>query len=39
VETGLGRDRVGNMVRFAVEALRLLRDVIVGEVEGGEVIV
>jgi nicotinamide mononucleotide (NMN) deamidase PncC len=39
VETGLGGDRVGNMVRFAVEALRLLRDVMVGEVEGGEVMV
>lgn len=31
VETGLGGDREGNMVRFAVEALKLLRDVIVGD--------
>lgn len=28
VETGLGKDRIGNMVRFAVEGLTLLRDVI-----------
>lgn len=31
VETGLGGDRVGNMVRFAEEGLRLVRDVITGE--------
>ncbi|PPJ52767.1 hypothetical protein CBER1_10962 [Cercospora berteroae] len=31
VETGLGGDRVGNMVRFAEEGLNLLREVIVGE--------
>ena len=31
VETGLGGDRVGNMVRFAEEGLKLLREVIVGE--------
>lgn len=31
VETGLGGDRVGNMVRFAVEGLTLLRDVIEGK--------
>lgn len=28
LDTGLGGDRVGNMVRFAVEGLTLLRDVI-----------
>lgn len=28
VETGLGGDREGNMVRFAVEGLRLVREVI-----------
>ncbi|KAI9704590.1 MAG: hypothetical protein M1820_005503 [Bogoriella megaspora] len=33
VETGLGGDRVGNMVRFAVESLRLVRDVLKGEVK------
>jgi PncC family amidohydrolase len=31
VETGLGPDRTGNMVRFAAEGLVLLRDVISGE--------
>lgn len=31
VETGLGGDRVGNMVRFAEEGLKLVRDVITGE--------
>ena len=31
LSTGLGGDRVGNMVRFAVEALTLLRDVIKGD--------
>lgn len=31
LNTGLGGDRVGNMVRFAMEALRLLRDVLKGE--------
>jgi len=31
LDTGLGTDRVGNMKRFAVEALTLLRDVIKGE--------
>ena len=31
VETGLGKDRIGNMVRFAVEGLILLRDVIKGD--------
>jgi hypothetical protein len=31
VETGLGGDREGNMVRFAYEALVLVRDVIVGD--------
>ncbi len=30
VETGLGGDREGNMVAFAVESLKLLRDVIKG---------
>jgi len=30
VETGLGGDREANMVQFAVEALKLLRDVITG---------
>jgi hypothetical protein len=30
-ETGLGEDRGGNMVRFAVEGLKLVRDVIQGE--------
>ena len=29
-ETGLGGDREGNMVAFAVEGLKLLRDVIKG---------
>ncbi|KAI9678514.1 MAG: hypothetical protein M1822_007457 [Bathelium mastoideum] len=41
VETGLGGDRVGNMVRFAVEALGLVRDVLNGSAKleatgGGE---
>ncbi|KAF2687882.1 competence/damage-inducible protein-like protein cinA [Lentithecium fluviatile CBS 122367] len=31
VETGLGGNREGNMVRFAVEGLKLVRDVIKGE--------
>ena len=31
VETGLGKDRTGNMVRFAAEGLILLRDVIKGD--------
>jgi len=31
VETGLAGDREANMVVFAVEALKLVRDVIVGE--------
>ncbi|KAF2659479.1 competence/damage-inducible protein-like protein cinA [Lophiostoma macrostomum CBS 122681] len=31
VETGLGTDREQNMVRFAVEGLKLVRDVIKGE--------
>ncbi|OCK84476.1 competence/damage-inducible protein-like protein cinA [Lepidopterella palustris CBS 459.81] len=30
VETGLGGDREGNMLQFAVEALKLVRDVITG---------
>ena len=30
VETGLGGDREGNMVTFAVESLKLLKDVIKG---------
>jgi hypothetical protein len=29
--TGLGSDREGNMIAFAVEALTLLRDVIKGD--------
>ncbi|KAL9096486.1 MAG: hypothetical protein Q9165_001483 [Trypethelium subeluteriae] len=33
VETGLGGDRVANMVRFAVEALSLVRDVVKGTVK------
>ncbi|KAM0800773.1 hypothetical protein BDR22DRAFT_889128 [Usnea florida] len=32
-ETGLGGDREGNMVAFAVEGLKLLRDVIKGNVK------
>lgn len=32
LNTGLGSDRVGNMVQFAVEALKLLRDVLNGDV-------
>ncbi|KAL1311546.1 hypothetical protein AAFC00_001666 [Neodothiora populina] len=36
VETGLGGDRAANMVRFAEEGLRLLRDVIKGDIEGDE---
>ena len=35
VETG-SREREGNMVRFALEALTLVRDVIKGEGEGGK---
>lgn len=31
VETGLGGDREGNMVQFAVEGLTLLRDVLKGD--------
>jgi hypothetical protein len=31
VSTGLGGDREGNMIAFAVEALKLLRDVIKGD--------
>ena len=31
IKTGLGEDRVANMVQFAVEGLTLLRDVISGE--------
>lgn len=31
LSTGLGPHRVGNMVQFAVEALRLLRDVLTGD--------
>lgn len=31
VETGLGGEREKNMVRFAVEGLKLVRDVIKGE--------
>ncbi|RMZ06891.1 hypothetical protein D0860_05337 [Hortaea werneckii] len=31
LSTGLGPDRVGNMLRFAVEALKLLREVLQGE--------
>lgn len=31
LSTGLGADRVGNMVQFAVEALTFLRDVIKGD--------
>lgn len=31
VKTGLGGDRVANMVQFAVEGLTLLRDVISGD--------
>lgn len=30
-ETGLGGDREGNMVAFAVEGLKLLKDVIKGD--------
>lgn len=38
VETGLGGDREANMVAFAVEALRFVRDVLVqgGDGEGGK---
>lgn len=36
VETGLGGDRVANMVRFAEEGLRLIRDVITGEAKSEE---
>lgn len=31
LSTGLGGDREGNMIAFAVEALKLLRDVIRGD--------
>jgi PncC family amidohydrolase len=31
IKTGLGEDRIANMVQFAVEGLTLLRDVISGE--------
>ena len=31
VETGLGKEREKNMVAFAVEALKLVRDVLKGE--------
>lgn len=31
VETGLGTDRTANMVRFAEEALRFLKEVVNGE--------
>lgn len=31
LETGLGGDRQANMVQFAYEALKLLRDVIKGD--------
>jgi hypothetical protein len=31
VETGLGTDREKNMIQFAVEGLKLLRDVIKGD--------
>lgn len=31
VETGLRGDREGNMIAFAVEGLKLLRDVIKGD--------
>ena len=31
VETGLGTERVDNMVQFAVEALKLVKDVIKGD--------
>ena len=31
ISTGLGGDREGNMIAFAVEALTLLRDVIKGD--------
>ncbi len=31
METGLGGDREANMVAFAVEALRLLKDVVKGD--------
>ena len=33
METGLGGDREGNMVAFAVESLKLLKDVIKGNVK------
>ncbi|KAK4498069.1 hypothetical protein PRZ48_010725 [Zasmidium cellare] len=36
LNTGLGGERVGNMVAFAVEGLRLLRDVLKGEAEGAK---
>jgi len=31
IETGLGGDREANMIAFAVEALKLLREVMKGE--------
>jgi hypothetical protein len=31
LSTGLGEDREANMVQFAVEALKLLKDVMKGE--------
>lgn len=33
LSTGLGGDREGNMIAFAAEALKLLRDVIKGDVK------
>jgi PncC family amidohydrolase len=36
VETGLGGDRVANMVRFAVEGLRFLKEVLEGKVKAEE---
>lgn len=36
VETGLGGDRVGNMVKFAEEGLRFVRDVVKGDVKPEE---
>jgi hypothetical protein len=31
LSTGLGGDRAGNMIAFAVESLKLLRDVLKGD--------
>lgn len=31
LDTGLGKDREANMIAFAVEALKLVRDVIKGD--------